>query len=202
MCGNVLCLLLFCSSSSSMKLLTCTSNIWFEVWRELVMRISWWIVYSGNWYLTLMSVNINRYLWPRTLGNEMRWRGEKQTLNFKSEWKMLKATFLLPPGNIIIGLILGWITVDCYLKLQSYELKSRNKTSFLLLLHIWHMLSWLNIDRWFHGKFQNIHFHGQGAVHLSGIYSWNGFIANRNKINCFYTVRLCSPFPYAYDFNS
>lgn len=194
MCSNVLCLLLFCSSSSSMKLLTCTSNSWFELWRELVMRISWWIVYSGYWYLTLMSVNINRYLWPRTLGSEMRWRrGKKQTLNFKSEWKMLKATFLLPPGNIIIGLILGCIIVECYLKLQSYELKSINKASLLLLQHIWHMFSWLNIDRWFCGKFRNIHFYGQGAVHLLGIYSWNRFTANRNKSNCFYILSICSP---------
>lgn len=54
---------------------------------------------------------------------------------------MLKATFLLPPGNIIIGLILGYIIVECYLKLQSYELKSINKTSLLLLQHIWHMFS-------------------------------------------------------------
>lgn len=56
--------------------------------------------------------------------NEMK-KGEKkkQTLNFKSEWKMLKATFLLPLGNIIIGLILGCIIVERYLKLLSYELK-------------------------------------------------------------------------------
>lgn len=193
MCSNVLCLLLFCTSSSSMKLLTCTSNIWFGLWRELVMRISWWIVYSGYWYLTLMSVNINRYLWPRTLGNEMKWReGEKkQTLDFKSEWKMLKATFLLPPGNIIIGLILGCIIVERYLKLQSHELKSINKTSLLLLQHIWHMFSWLNIDRWFRGKLQNIHLHSQGAVHLLGIYSWNRFTANMNKSNFAFTLWAC-----------
>lgn len=54
---------------------------------------------------------------------------------------MLKATFLLPPGNIIIGLILGSIIVERYLKLHSYELKSMNKTSLLVLQRIWHMFS-------------------------------------------------------------
>lgn len=130
--------------------------------------------------------------------NEMKQEEKKQTLNFKSEWKMLKATFLLPLGNIIIGLILGCIIVEHYLKWLSYELKSINKTSLLLLQHIWHMFTWLNTDRWFRGKLRNIRFQGQGAVHLLGIYSWNRFTANRNNSNCFYTISICNPFLWVY----